>query len=705
MIKTLQMLNFRQHRDTTMSFESGFNLIKGNNEAGKTTALEAISYGLFGAKALRQAVDQVVTWGEPVASLKVILTFDFQGVQYTVTRGKSGAEIRFGSELITGQTETVKFVEGLFNANASVCGSLMLAPQGSIRGALAGGPKATMELIEQLADFDLIENLILKIQEKLPSGNTALVESRIKSLESTEEPVKPEVSGLEAKVAALKAEVNQARDLLSELEQKRSPLQQAKKQGMEDYNNFLFLSEKVAQWPKMEASQLEQIEDLKRQIASITLLSDEQVKAFESQIEQAQKFETLNKAYLEVSKVASRQAEAHKFAGNLESLKLALSQTTAQVNKLLAELSDAMSAKKVLEAQLITETACGLCGKDLSEVPEVIEKNRATKEKIEQVEQRIDGLKADLATVNLDLAGYQKVDYAPIHRVCERHHQYITVDKTVVPWGLQWNGEKPVEVDCGEAQAQLQAHKSNTAKLNRLQGNLEGCQERLESDRKTVQEYQKTTSQLEPKVAAWVEQVTKPLEELENEFAETAKRMSRLHTDEQQASSELSQVLSDYASKHRQWGTTQDQLAQAKAELAAMNFNNALIKKIRSARPKIADKLWAVVLAAVSHYFSEIRGVRSTVSKSEAGFQVDGHPVEGLSGSTLDALGLSVRIALTKTFLPNIRFMLLDEAGAACDSERESNMLGVLSSCDFDQVIHVSHSEVGDAFAAHLVAL
>jgi len=84
---------------------------------------------------------------------------------------------------------------------------------------------------------------------------------------------------------------------------------------------------------------------------------------------------------------------------------------------------------------------------------------------------------------------------------------------------------------------------------------------------------------------------------------------------------------------------------------------------------------------------------------------VDGKPVEGLSGSTLDALGLAIRIALTRTFLSNVPWLILDEPAAACDDSREAAMMGVVSGCGFPQVLMVSHSELGEAYASNVVTL
>ncbi|CAG9183893.1 hypothetical protein [Cupriavidus pinatubonensis] len=82
----------------------------------------------------------------------------------------------------------------------------------------------------------------------------------------------------------------------------------------------------------------------------------------------------------------------------------------------------------------------------------------------------------------------------------------------------------------------------------------------------------------------------------------------------------------------------------------------------------------------------------------------DGQSIEGLSGLTLDTLGLAIRIALTK-FLPPLRVIMLDELGHGMDDERGAAMLGMLAAADFDQTILISHKEAVDAFAAHLVAV
>ena len=46
-LENIKVQNFRNHKDIVLSFSDGFNTIVGNNGAGKTSLLEAISYLLL----------------------------------------------------------------------------------------------------------------------------------------------------------------------------------------------------------------------------------------------------------------------------------------------------------------------------------------------------------------------------------------------------------------------------------------------------------------------------------------------------------------------------------------------------------------------------------------------------------------------------------------------------------------------------------
>ena len=116
-------------------------------------------------------------------------------------------------------------------------------------------------------------------------------------------------------------------------------------------------------------------------------------------------------------------------------------------------------------------------------------------------------------------------------------------------------------------------------------------------------------------------------------------------------------------------------------------------------------KVWSVVLASVSHYFSDMRGTPSIVTRDDEGFKVNSKSIVGLSGSTLDILGLAIRVALMRTFLPSLSFLQLDEPASGCDDDRETAMLGLITACKFDQILLVTHSTLADAFSSNVISL
>jgi DNA repair exonuclease SbcCD ATPase subunit len=140
-------------------------------------------------------------------------------------------------------------------------------------------------------------------------------------------------------------------------------------------------------------------------------------------------------------------------------------------------------------------------------------------------------------------------------------------------------------------------------------------------------------------------------------------------------------------------------------DIEAVGFNNSLLKKMRAIKPAVTDHLWGSVLAAVSQFFTQLRGEASVVTKDSDGFKVNGASVKSLSGSTLDVLALAVRVALTKTFIPNSSMLILDEPGSGCDRDRMASMLGFLSSIGLTQVILASHDELSLSVADNVLDL
>jgi exonuclease SbcC len=87
-------VNFRQHADSFLTFDSGLTGIIGPNGAGKSTILEGVAWALYGNQAARGTRDSIrFVRAAPRSSVRVELEFDLAGHRYRVVRGLTSAEV------------------------------------------------------------------------------------------------------------------------------------------------------------------------------------------------------------------------------------------------------------------------------------------------------------------------------------------------------------------------------------------------------------------------------------------------------------------------------------------------------------------------------------------------------------------------------------------------------------------------------------
>ncbi len=93
-IRRIRLVNFRQHAETTLDFETGLTGIVGPNGSGKTTLLEAIAWAMYGNKAARGERDSIRRRTAPARSrVEVELVFLLGGHQYRVVRSLQSAAL------------------------------------------------------------------------------------------------------------------------------------------------------------------------------------------------------------------------------------------------------------------------------------------------------------------------------------------------------------------------------------------------------------------------------------------------------------------------------------------------------------------------------------------------------------------------------------------------------------------------------------
>lgn len=688
MINKLVLTNFKKHENLTVEFGSGLVALKGSNEIGKSTIFHGILYAMFGSRALPLSLAETVTYGLPDSSLKVVLEFTFSGALYHISRSKSGATLTVGTVTANGQAEVTRYVENLFGINADTTSKLMIASQNSLRGALEGN--GAVPLIEKLSNLELIDELITKVQEQLPSGSTRSLLAQIEDLQSLAAPV----NDLESYQPEITKAREQLTGLVREFETAKTSLDGIDTRSFQEIINNASLQEQA-------------INTLNRELIQVTDKIKLSFKVFTGDIEGLRKLQGQQRDYSDrfvAYKMFINRPITNAFCAPYKGdLDQDIRRLELDLNKVKSELSDC--EKDIIRNQglRINDKECTLCGKLLQDVPEVVSKNNEVDERQCCIQTTMQGHRSSISTIELHLADLRelKAITLSLNNTYNQISKYAT-KTTDTPPELLWVGDPPTD----------HPDLTDYSKLIREAEAAKTAATIAEATHKSFVARQEEIEKILAATCAKVYDIGSAREKLTQAQAlreELNVLIAKKHHVEmllQEAEHKLKLATSEYSIKLDAYQKAQENLKKLQADVATYDKHNSLIRKLREARPIIATRLWTLVLSSVSTYFSQIRGVPSRVTRSDDKFLVDGKPVVGgVSGSTLDSLGLAMRMALGKTFLPSVDFLLLDEPAAGMDDERESSMLGLLAGSGFTQTIVVTHSGLADSFASSVIQL
>lgn len=707
MLKRLTLKNFRQHEDRTIDLTAGLNVVRGANEAGKSTLIEAIAYALFGSKACREPLAQVVTWGKPENTLAVELLLAADGVEYVFTRSPKGAEVNYPGGRVVGQSQVSAKAQELLGSDPVVAGKLMLASQGSIRGALEEGATKTMKLIEELADFAVIDHVMELLQGSYVTGPTLTAEDRLTRAEAAlraaqDAATPPDTAALIDKIGRMsimagKFQKQIDNDLKPGYETARGNLNAAEgalkqRQG---------LQESLQHTRQGHAKRLQEREAA---VAASKLGVDPKaLEAAREAVQRAQGADVQRAVWLACS--ALKLPETH-WEGSRASFDEQVAIATSGTYELRLSITQWQEQQKgLVESYHGHGSKCKACGQALPNAAAIEAHNREVDAKVKALDVALATARRHLAAAEGDLAGLKAVEKAaqPFYAFLARYPDNVTDNDTTVPPGLVWNGPVPEEVDVVNLRrilANLEKAEKDAAAA-RVRSEMLGVQ--LDDDDQRIAMLQQQIEDCA--YADKLPEARAAFEAVEGAYNDSLARLTLLRVEKADAESQIKALQAAHEQAKRGVGLAEASVKVSRGELDDLIFNNALLKRIKTARPLIADRLWNIVLTAVSTYFSAMRGARSLVTRQGNQFLVDGKPVEGLSGSTLDILGLAIRLALTKTFLPMSPFLILDEPAAAMDDSRTQSTLGFLVASGFTQTLLVTHDEQSESVADNLITI
>ncbi|MGB9201603.1 AAA family ATPase, partial [Methanobacterium sp.] len=168
-IESIVIKNFKSHRDTKIEFNTGISIIMGDNGAGKSSILEAVSFALFkqhSGKKLEQLIRTDHQNPDGKNKMSVELEFKSNGRTYRVLRerdknsSRAKLEIKEGEgfqPLATGDKQVTDDIQGLLEMDGDLFLNAVYVRQGEIANLVNKTPSEKKQVIGKLLGIESLE--------------------------------------------------------------------------------------------------------------------------------------------------------------------------------------------------------------------------------------------------------------------------------------------------------------------------------------------------------------------------------------------------------------------------------------------------------------------------------------------------------------------------------------------------------------------
>jgi len=704
-LTSLRLKNFRQYDDRTITFNNGSTAIRGANEAGKSTLIEGLFYALGGADFCRN--NDFVRWGAKKSECRVEATFVARnGDEIMITRTPNAAELLVNGEvLVTGQRPVNKASAERFGlANLTIARRIMFVEQGQIRGILEEANAKAVDTIESLTGLDIIDWLIQRVQDGT-SVDAGVVRGQVQTLQESIETSQGELAELQAELPRIKEAERKAANL-QEVEEgvknaatASAEAAQAALASLPDYSGQLAKTDEQLKRLRSELSTLDIKIEHTRDLASAEPAGYQDLQL---QLEAASEVHARNVARVTLASYLKTYPEQF-WEGSYDSLVVEGKSYAERVENLRDEAQDASRELAKYEGMRVAGT-CSICGLDVSEVPAAVAKNTELEAQIFRLQEVIARAKARMTDAQHTLKVLREL---ATHRVPDSQYLVRTSDD-VWPPKFESLGEQEPTPDVQQLRNEI-ARRQRAAEDQRVAVlNLETLTaRRLDLIRSIADEVAErdVLAKKDAGSAAERQAALDAVEETRTLAAEAVQRWGACSRNTAVIAERASETERRLARLEMQIAGWQQSIESAQDTLAKAAFNDELISSLRRARPLVANRLWDMVLKAVTQYLSRSRNQVSDVKKVDKSFTVNGHPFDSLSGSAIDMLGLAIRVALLKIFAPGVELMILDEPFGACDAERQRDALSFLLAMNIGQIFIVTHEPTTESVCDNVIGV
>lgn len=368
----LKLRNFKSHENTVIKFDKGISVIVGENGAGKSTILEAISFALF-KQHTGKKIDDLVR--NNAQSMFVELEFDSNGRKYRIIREKksnlkSSIYKKTSSEgdyvhVCTGDKEVANEIRQILDIDSDLFLNAIYIRQGEIAELVDKSPAEKKLLIAKLLGIDSLEKSWKNLLPIINDYENELSELKGKLYNSKElsdnlEHKRAELASLKERGLELEQQINEVNGLRDEISENKRNMER-EKEIYETHVNNLEIEEKT----------LEKLESDKRLIQdNLDKIRDaeEKIGRLEKYVSKLDTYLDFEKSVVSIQRLKEKESEILDLLDSINKQKEIISDKKEGYNKFLASDEDItrLNNEKVnYEKELATMTKLEKDKKDL----------------------------------------------------------------------------------------------------------------------------------------------------------------------------------------------------------------------------------------------------------------------------------------------------------------------------------------------------
>ena len=653
MITSIELGDFLAHSNTKLQFENGVTVFVGDNGAGKSSVIDAITFALFGEHT-RKSNKGLIKRGSNQGFSKVGFSINgklYEAVRKIDSKGTLAAtfsemvnderiEIAAGERKQFGESMTQQ-VEQAIGLDFEKLKIASIVQQGELNAIINAKPKEFKELLNAIIGIDKLDvaaesmKIVNKefreqIKEKIGFDDTH-IEILLRNLEEYENEIKesiPEKNKLETNQKEIEIKVNELRKKIE------------------------------IDTPKVD--KINQLESRKKELVEY---AKEAIRGIQEQISQ-------NERKIHDCEGCFEHAEQKN---DLESKILKVEQAIEDTLKKIQELTSqtaSLKEKQLLASKLqLKDNKCPVCDSNVDKLNPLFQEEHLKEEMI-RIHQEIVSKENEKEMYNQKRKEFsEKLQHSRDAEATLRAHSISNKEELML------------------IQKDVQSKKENIGKIPSIGGSLIEISQ-IDSHAKTIFE---NITKLEVETKGFDEQ----------EFSNLKKIVNQKQMELSQINQQIGAITEKISKGEEQIKSIQNAVSELKVVKEYVGNLNEIQTNVFSRDGPVATSLrsWALntISAKASEYLTLLNTKIQRILLSEKSRDIsitcysksEVLELESLSGGEKVSVALALRLGMASLLgASNLNLMILDEPTTHLDAERKKSLVGVLS-----QLSNISNSE------------